>query len=701
MRVARAATASAPSPSASAAGTSSPGTPTDPAPAADQDGLAITLDAVSPRIARNGSVLRIAGRVRNTGTAVVEAPAVRLRFSNSPLVTRGEVAEVAAGGTTKRIGIPLRDTESVLRALRPGASARFAVRVPVEKLGLRGFGVYVVGVESGDATRGFERLGLLRTFLPWAPPRREFQPTRVVWLWPLVDAVHRDGADVFTSERLTGRLRPGGRLGRLLATPAGEPVTWVVDPMLLEDATAMAQGYRVRRGDTVTQGRGAAAAAQWLAALNRAMTVAGTDVAALPYASVDGVALHRGGLDKELRRAATVGPGLAREVLDRAVHAVAWPAGGTLDRGTAAVLHDAGVWTFLLAETAKPLVTPLTYTADARTMLDLPHGEQAQAVVYDTGLSALVAAPTGGPGARVLAQQRFLAESAMVTAEAPSIQRTVVVAPPPRWDPDPAYARALVSLTAAAPWTEPTSLSQAMADTAADMPTTSVTQASRRPLTFPRSAARAALPPAYIAKVRSLVRELTAFGNVLTDPEPLLTPLERANLRLGSTAWRGRRTRADLLELVGTQLAAQTAKVSLLPTTVTVGSSRAIFPVTVQNELDQPVRVQVELVPRSPKLRVQRTRTVTVAPEQKKQLTVPVRALANGVVPVRARLRNAEGKAFGRPVELEVRVAQYGPIAAWVTGIAAGVLFLAALRRAVRRVRAGRRTPASGAEATS
>ena len=55
-------------------------------------------------------------------------------------------------------------------------------------------------------------------------------------------------------------------------------------------------------------------------------------------------------------------------------------------------------------------------------------------------------------------RQRFLAETAMIAAEAPESARTIVVAPPYDWSPSRALAGDLLDETASAPWLTPTPL---------------------------------------------------------------------------------------------------------------------------------------------------------------------------------------------------------------------------------------------------
>ena len=177
-------------------------------------------------------------------------------------------------------------------------------------------------------------------------------------------------------------LRPGGRLDVLLSTaesaqtqhppavrptPRGHkhrkvkpapprptitpvPVTWAVDPMLVQDVQAMDAGYTLGSGSDQHAGTGRAAAHAWLAGLQAAASRGA--VIGLPYADPDLVAVIRAGLTSEAQKASTLG----RTLLDRALPSsslpYAWPLDGFSDRRTLDTLADSGITTFLLDSTA-------------------------------------------------------------------------------------------------------------------------------------------------------------------------------------------------------------------------------------------------------------------------------------------------------------------------------------------------------------
>src|SRR6516225_628924 len=63
------------------------------------------------------------------------------------------------------------------------------------------------------------------------------------------------------------------------------------------------------------------------------------------------------------------------------------------------------------------------------------------------------------PSTQFAVSQRFLAETAMIAAEAPDSYRSIVVAPPQAWSPSAALASDLLSETTSTPWLAPTALS--------------------------------------------------------------------------------------------------------------------------------------------------------------------------------------------------------------------------------------------------
>ena len=287
----------------------------------------------------------------------------------------------------------------------------------------------------------------------------------------------------------------------------------------------------------------------------------------------------------------------------------------------------------------------------------------------------------------VLAAQRVVAETAMITSELPSTgtARTVVVVPPRRWDPPQAFLDQLVAL-ASAGWTAPVSLPELAA---ADPP-----EVDRTGLHYPRAQRRGELPVSYVSALRAMQESTSDFADVLTDRTRLVPGLTSSLLRMESTWWRGRaEERGNRLNREKTYLAALRGSVRIQPGSFTFGSRSGKIPLTLVNELGQDVRVILRLSPQTSQLRLEPLLPQTIGANQKLQVEVDAVAVARGPVVVEASLRTLEGRPYGQPVQLRVDVTQIGTVALAITVAAAVVLFLAAGVRVVRRMRAARRSP--------
>ncbi len=697
--------------------------------------LGIALDSLTPTVPAPGTTLVVTGVVHNTSATAVGEVSVRLRLSTTPLVSRGQIAALAAGTQTRDgfvVGTPVR-----IGSLAAGQAEPFRLSLPLDSVGLDVFGVYPLNVEAvGARPTGFGRLGIVRTFLPWVGRVRQFSPSRIAWVWPLTGVPDRPaGAALGSVATLSAELAPTGRLAELVAAGAGEPVSWVLDPDLLDAAANLAAapesavsgppgtptpglpstagppapttptpspspaspsptptGTGVPTSGVPTSGAatsGAATsgavsgpssvAADWLRRLQAAST--GSEVLALPYADPDLVAVQRAGLGPDLGSAAATGQAVAEQVLGRTVIAdVAWPANGVLDQATATALAGDGMGAVLLSAQARPVTVAPIFTPTGRTEVATPNGSLA-GLVYDSTLSQLVAAPTSAPGSRTLLVQRFLAETAMVTAERPGDPRTILVVPPRRWNPAPGLAGELVRDSAQVPWIDPVPLSSLRAQA----PDQGV---DRRSLTYTASMAKTELPAAELAMVRAMEHRLSSFAEILTRPADVVPAYQQAFYRLESVVWR---TRAAgwkaLAATVAGQSAGLRAAVHLTATRVTLGSKSGVFPLTVVNGLAQPVRVSVRLAPRSARLEVGDIGALTIDAQRRDQINVPARANANGLVIVDARLTTPSGDPLDGSTAIQVRVTQIGTVGLLIVVGAGTVLFVAAGARLLRRGR--------------
>jgi hypothetical protein len=711
---------------AGAAPTPGPGTgfASPPAPALP---VTVRLRSLTPLAPQPGDTVALTGVLHNDTQDPVTDLDVSLRYRSTRVGSRSEFDQYA---NTVDGPLPQRRADAavvtIARArIDPGSTVSFTIKVPADSLGLddQSWQVYEIGIQvDGVTPEGSETVGRLRTFLPWAPTGVPGVglPTRVAWLWPLADRPHRLVGSTWLDDDLAASLTPDGRLGRLLTvglaaeqqkSPPGRPrtkrerqshfvgkkpptvlpvpVTWAVDPMLVEDAGAMTAGYQVTIGRTTEPGRGKSFAANWLATLRTA--VSRGEVLSLPYADPDIVATTRGGMAGEVQVAINEGQTSLAAALKTATLTYAWPPSGMVDQRTLDSLFAAGVQTVVLDGSALPIVGgEPAETPGAHAIVRARDGN-LDALLVDDGLRAVIASGMANHDSEPLALQRFLAELLMVQAELPSDQRALVVAPDRRWAPDPGFAAALLADTGKVPWVQPVPLS-----TVVDNPVS--TKVTREPLSYPRAARTGELSPAYLAQVRAVKTRADAFANIVVPGAPQARDFDDAILRTLSSAWHEDPAEASTrLSAVGAALASTMRRVRIATgarSFVTLTSHSGTVPVTVSNELDVPVHVVVGITSGLHLKVAGNGRTSEVIPAHRRiPIDVKATAQTSGVFPLEVTLYTPSGQTY-QQVQLFVRSTAYGVVALLITGGATGVLMVAVIVRLIRRALRARRRAA-------
>jgi hypothetical protein len=300
-------------------------------------------------------------------------------------------------------------------------------------------------------------------------------------------------------------------------------------------------------------------------------------------------------------------------------------------------------------------------------------------------------------------EQRWLAETAMISAEAPSVARTILVAPSRRADLHTAVAAEAIRDTGRLPWLCGVSLTSAAAATATCPDEVGGPAPELDPVELePPHPGDVFLSTDFLRRVRELRNTSTQLTDEVlaeptsTDAVGTTGRLLRARARTESSAWRddpagGR----EMLDLLASDLDGLRRKVHLQigSGVVTLTSSSGVISVNVVNELQQPVRIGVVLNAHNrARLSTVETPVTLVPAEHATQINLKVTAQTSGQFPVTARLVDSSGHEFGDPVDLVVRSTQYGRVALAVTGIGAGVLLIAVgfriARRATRRATA-------------
>lgn len=660
------------------------------AAAVADDEARLELTSITPASARPSGRLTIRGNLVHPGGEPLRNVQIGLRVGATPLTSRGDLAQIASGTAPDRAIRTVPGTTTLAGEVTSGKVAPWQLSVPVRTLGLPGNGVYVLEVvatgRGGNGGETVRRLATLTTFLPYLPDQKLYQPTRLTWLWPLAATPARDAHGVFLDSATATEFTPGGRLTDLVNAPGRVQVTWMLDPELLETAQAMGRPHRTQNGRRATETDGNPDAARWFADLSGRLSggcPGPSCVAALPYADPDVAALAHHGDPGQLLRAVARSKAATASALGRESDTtVAWPLGGLADGETLGAFRRAGAKTVVLSSASLVFDREPTYTPTGRARVDA-EGAPLEVLVADQGLSDALAGDLSVPGSPAMAMQRFLAETALITLERPNQARTILVAPPRRWAPPAGWSGTLLDTVDRTPWVRTVSLS-ALSKT--HVP---AAYAGAR-LTYAPAAADAELSSAQVARMTQASTAATEVIRLLARPGPLETDYLGALFGSISTAWRDNRVAGrDYAGQVVDRINGDMGEVRILGRTlVTLSSTRGTIPLTVENALEQSIKVRPVLRPLvGSRLTVTNPGLITIGAGRKQTFQVPAEASANGITQVEVQLLDATGQPFGPATQLRVNVTSFGKVGLIVLIAAGSVLFGTAIVRNVRRVR--------------
>lgn len=670
--------------------------------------LTITIDAVTPSFAQPNSTITVSGTITNDTGSAVSGLGVQLLSSSQAFGTRSQMnSYVANGGGVTFANEGTR--VAVTATLHNGGTVRWAASFTASSAIYDQFGVYPL-VAMAESMPTNTPLAADRTLLPYWPGKGYAQPLKIAWVWPLIDVPQQElpqlgsCSQALASASLATSLGTRGRLGTLLSTGLRGAdkthLTWAVDPALLSDATVMKRAYKVGGNSAcvgTTHMPANAAASGWLRTLHQG--TANQPMFLTPYADADVAALSHAGLDTDLRTAYTLGESVANQVLSRSFGtngtpagdagppSVAWPADGTADASVLTSLaRNAGISTVVLNSDQMPPVYSPTFSADtAVTSVTTGISSTMHVLLADSQLtSVLGSASADSPaGAQFAAAQEFLAQTAMIAAELPNSSRSIVVAPPRRWDPSAAEASALLSLTSQAPWLRPASLSS-LTSSRSD-------HVSRQALPGSRVSS-AELSGDYLGRVKSMDTTLALYKDLLYQPGPkTLQTLEAAAAVTESSAWRGDGDDSGgfALPRLSGYLSDRELKVQIITgKKVLLAGTSGDTPVSVQNELDVPVQVQVAaILPDNSQLTVGKFDSViTVRAGQTGTVRMPMRSSALGTTTLQLQLQTRNGSPLAWTSQpLSIQVTRYGRALLVLIAAALGVLVLTSLARWIRQ----------------
>ncbi len=590
---------------------------------------------------------------------------------------------IANGGPLARFAPRVVDHEVPGGELAPGGTADVEFEVPLADLPFDrnpNNAVYPLRIEVRSQ---YEVVGAADTYVVWWP--QESAKLRIAMLWPLAEPGHRALGNDFYDDAL-GASVEDGRLDTLLrlGDESALPLTWVVDPELVDALRRMTEAYTVG-GQSGTKG---AAARAWLERARTALK--DQSLLPLPYADPDLAATSTGPLAPDTVTAFRLGQDVLRRDLGTAGDStLAWPPGNTLAPGVESLLAAQGVDAVVVPEEALPLAEQLNYTPTAPTPLAPGTLGSMTALVADAQLNRWVAEPNRAERPR-LAVQRWLADTALTTMERPNVVRYVVITPPRTWDPTTSFASGLLQQAAKAPWLTPVPLGDLRAGPASTTPRTRA------------AAGEGLLDPAQVNRVIAQRRRVQRVLGILTDPKtapPELARLDDALLRAVSAHWAGDPAGAQrLIDTVDAAVRAQVGRLRVIQGgVVTMTGRTGRIPLTFQNDLGQPVRIRLR-IDSNQRLKLDgdegyeaRNGGEVNIPPGRHQIEIEGRATTGGLFPIKVDVLANDGTALGVGTTVRVRSTAYGAVALGATGVAFGLLVVASATRLLRRRRGARR----------
>jgi hypothetical protein len=685
-------------------------------PVADDPVVDVTIDSFTPATPKPGQAVTITGQVTNTSNVTLGNPQAIACIDENRLTTPAELAAIPTEenkpvnnrNTCHGLDNPAASTfQAYTEPLAPKATVKFQLVIPWSEWHIgKKPGVYAVGVMfRGDVTKG-ERVtaGRSRTLMPVTDGKPTARKVTTAVVLPLRHRPTMLANDRFANESLASAMAPTGSLGKLLALGQKQPVTWLVDPAMLDEARQMRDGYRVVGANNVSKpGTGAKAVANWLKAFDA--TRAKNPVILLPYGDPDVASLIDGG-------------GNLRDLVSQSRAATEqYNLGG-------AQTFSSGLWLENGSVTSRNLATASTGYAGSRPddttfvsssswpatdrpslspspVYDVltPEGpvKSVRTVVADSALTA------GGPdpadaSSPVQVRQRFAAETELLASTGKD-PLSVVALPPRGWDPD-GLATVQLMQGLSLPWITPVTL-------------TEINTATPKPIVTKAPAATHQTPSltsGQLDQIRQLSTSTNTFISLLNNIEQADENLRRALLRAGSYSWRGFADEAQrFISYEQGGVVSQLNKVHLVTNAsgergghraikVNLSGSKGQFPLTVENGLDMTIRVGVSVSsPNRDDLRIQPIQQKIVPPHQKATFQIKASAEQNGVIRAEAEVISGQQIPLGRSQELVIQAAQYGSVGWILVGAACALLFGTSAVRIYRRIRSEKRNPTTPA----
>jgi hypothetical protein len=676
---------------------------------AQVDTSSISLDNVAPATIPAKGTIVVTGTLHNGSAHTWHHVSVMPQTSQYPAPNAAEVEnDVNLNPSNVTLGSPMPFLSTSVPDLAPGAAARFTIRIPRSQMIITGApGPYWLGVVPKADELPTTTL-TARTFLPLLPKANKKAHVNVALVVPLRESVLRStsGTAAYGSY-FTTDLSAQGRLGRIAAfgqAAANRPVTWVVDPALLDLADDTAHGtasYAIGLDGTAlphptplptpsgsatstpsssgspsstpssspssspTSGPAAAALAArmtaqtWLASVTSLLQLPSSATFALPYSDPAIAPLVATGHTSLLASAVALSTQSMTARNLQSQSAVAPPNGRISEKEWSALAAGETVFADTSATSSPSMVS------DGRTLV--------------------VASPAsdGSPGpskqtSALSIRQRILAEASLSIGSAATTNLTVVL--PAAWDPGSLAGVRDFFLELTRSWLSFTGLPTVSSGTA-DL-SKRVPHATAQQITNIRAASRLVASGARVVSVlagsvkanSTLVRQIDGSALAAVSYTAMGTPVRY---------WVNAVRTADSLDALLKSVRVEGTEF------VTLSGSSGVITVALHNGLNLPIRVGLRQTnrERGSTVTVDPIAPITLDPGERSTLRVNLSAQRVSVQEVTLTAVTSAGVPFGTPLTFTLRSSPVGAVVWAITIAIALVLAVLVGRRIRRRVR--------------
>ncbi|NUR07122.1 MAG: hypothetical protein HOQ45_08935 [Nocardioidaceae bacterium] len=679
--------------------------------------LRVSIETLTPSAIPEHGRVTLSGTVTNRSDHTWNNLKAYLLVSSSPITDRAQLADAADSDPAAEVGgrLASEGLYEVLGDLEPGAAVPYQLSVPRQDLGIDGSpGVYWVGVHVlGEDDNGRDSVadGRARTFMPLVPAaaQRAGARTRLSVVVPFKEPVHRGAAGrLFRANRWEHLVGPDGRLDRLLGlgSQSRQPVTWVVDPAVLDAVESIARDNpKLDTGPTTdSSGDGGST---------------GPSPAPSPSASDDPIDGGDVGSSSEPSPEAQQARAWLDEFRQQApLHTVMRVPYGDLD--VASVLDSRMRATYRRASdlsaqamarygasAASAIVDPTTGSLPGKALRRVPtetpvllsdsaYPDESGPVLRQVDRSPVVLvdrqAGSGGPrpNARFAAlalRQRILSEAAL-HALGPTHGQPLVVSTPQYWNPGRAWSQSAFFDGLSQPWLA-----------LVDLPSTVASDRSKEvdphPPVYSKADRKSDLPLANLLASGRLDETGRSFAALLTLNDTVDDELARIAMLSSSSAARDR-PQKSLNQVTSTldYVRAQMSEVHVEgPPFVMMSSQEGAISIRVVNDLEEPVTVGISAQARGGGLQVSKPDPVKLGPGERTAIRLEARSADIGVHSVTVFATTTDGTPVGGTAQFNVRTSHVSTVIWVIIGAGGAVLFVAIVVRLVRRVRRRQRTP--------